>query len=113
MTPFLVLFRQPQKLIFDLGNIVDKTYTGLFNITLTATFFTAPDSIHPADAIIPVSARQSSVDRASVFTVPDQIASDSLTFPRNTLRAVLTIAATGQSAEEVGTAKLCILLHGF
>ncbi|KAF1354911.1 peptide N-acetyl-beta-D-glucosaminyl asparaginase amidase A-domain-containing protein [Delphinella strobiligena] len=100
MTPYSALLRQQQKLIFDLGNIVDSTYTAAFNVTLVATFFTAPDSISPADIILPISARQSDDDAASVFTLPPDTAANNLTFPRNTLRAVFTVAATGQSDEE-------------
>ena len=32
------LWKEPQKLIFDLGNTVTDVYTGSFNMTLTATF---------------------------------------------------------------------------
>ena len=101
MTNYLSLFKQPQKIIFDLGNLVDSTYTAAFNVTLTASFFSAPDSISPADVILPVSARQSSANAASVFTVPPDTASSLLTLPRNAQRAVFTVAATGQSQEEV------------
>lgn len=101
MTPYSTLFQHSQKIIFDLGNIVDSTYTAAFNVTLTATYFNATDSIDPADVILPISSRQSSINAASVFTVPSDIASNNLTLPRNTLRAVFTVAATGQSDEEV------------
>lgn len=100
MTSYSALLRQQQKLIFDLGNIIDSTYTAAFNVTLVATFFTAPDSISPADIILPISARQSDDDAASVFTLPPDTAANNLTFPQNTLRAVFTVAATGQSDEE-------------
>jgi len=39
MTTHVSLFKTSQKIIFDLGNIVDDTYTGLWNTTLTANFF--------------------------------------------------------------------------
>ncbi|GAB7356322.1 hypothetical protein MBLNU459_g7118t2 [Dothideomycetes sp. NU459] len=100
MTNYLVLFKEPQKLIFDLGNLIDSTYTAAFNVTLSASFFTAPDSITPADLILPISARESASNAASVFTVPPQLATSNMTLPRNILRAVVTLAATGQSAEE-------------
>ncbi|KAL1304575.1 hypothetical protein AAFC00_003547 [Neodothiora populina] len=101
MTSYSSLFREQQKIIFDLGNIVDSTYTASFNVTLTAIYFTASsDSVNLADLILPISAEQSANDAASVFTVPSDIASSNLSLPRNTLRAVLTVAATGQSNEE-------------
>lgn len=101
MTSFLVLLRQEQKIIFDLGNLISDIYTAPYNVTLTAAYFTAEDSITPADAILPVSARESAMNMASVFTVPPDTASNDLTFPRNVKKAVFTIAATGQIDEEV------------
>lgn len=100
MTSFLALFNHEQKIIFDLGNLVNGVYTAAFNVTLTAAFFSADDTIPPADLILPVSARKSVQNMPSVFTVPPGTASNALTLPRNTKRAVFTIAATGQSEEE-------------
>jgi hypothetical protein len=100
MTHYLYLWKQPQKLIFDLGNLVDDTYTGLFNTTLTATFLTSDEPFDAADLIIPVSGRRSASDSASVFNLPDEKAINTLTLPRNAKRAVFTIAACGQAEEE-------------
>ena len=101
MTSYLSLFKENQKLIFDLGNLIDDTYTGIFYTTLTAVFFNAEDSITPADLILPISSHKSSQNAPSVFTVPSDTASWDLTFPRNVQKAVFTVAATGQSQEEV------------
>ena len=101
MTSFLALLRTDQKIIFDLGNLISDVYTGAFNVTLTAAYFTAEDSIVPADLIVPISSRQSASNAPSVFTVPSDTASNVVTLPRNIKRAVFTIAATGQSTEEV------------
>ena len=101
MTSFLSLLKDDQKIIFDLGNLINDIYTAAFNVTLTAAFFTADDSITPADLILPVSARLSAQNAPSVFTVPDQVASNNLTLPRNVEKAVFTMAATGQIDEEV------------
>ncbi|KAF2398952.1 hypothetical protein EJ06DRAFT_557491 [Trichodelitschia bisporula] len=97
---YLALWRHPQKLIFDLGNLIDSTYTGPFNTTLTATFFTTPEQPAPANVIIPVSARRSSQNQSSAFSVPEVPAVSSLTIPRNTKRAVFSISACGQADEE-------------
>ena len=101
MTSFLSLFKQDQKIIFDLGNLLTDVYTAAYNVTLTAAFFMADDSIVPADLIMPVSKRLSTQDMASVFTVPGDIASNLLSLPQNVKKAVFTVAATGQSQEEV------------
>jgi hypothetical protein len=99
MSNYLSLFKEPQKLIFDLGNLVDDTYTGSWNTTLTASFFTAED-LSPANVILPVSARQSASNMPSQFVVPDVKAISSLTLPQNVKKAVFGISAVGQAAEE-------------
>ncbi|KAK1750621.1 peptide N-acetyl-beta-D-glucosaminyl asparaginase amidase A-domain-containing protein [Echria macrotheca] len=104
MTEYLYFWRSPQKIIFDLGNLIDDKYTGIFNTTMTATFFwsdvqtaTAP----PSDLIIPISARQAAANAASQFTVPAQNATNTITsFPRNVRRAVFSVSANGQANEE-------------
>ena len=100
MQQYNALWQEPQKLIFDLGNIVDSTYTGLYNTTLTATFFTVPDSPATADTILPISLKASANNTGSVFTVPDQNASTSYTLPYNVQRAVVSLAYCGQIGEE-------------
>ncbi len=56
MTEYLYFWKSPQKVIFDLGNLINDKYTGPFNTTLTATFFqTDVDTTQgpPSDLIIP------------------------------------------------------------
>jgi hypothetical protein len=101
MSNYLALWKQPQKVIFDLGNLVDSTYTGAFNTTLTATFYSSDIPARPADLIIPVSRRLAATNQASAFRVPDQgLAKNTFTIPRNAEKAVFTISACGQAAEE-------------
>lgn len=100
MSGYLSLFKKPHRIIFDLGNLVDDVYTGCWNTTLTATFFTAEDEIEPADVIIPISARRSVDNSPSAFIVPETRAVDTIMLPRNAKKAVVTISACGQAAEE-------------
>ncbi|KKA28605.1 hypothetical protein TD95_003948 [Thielaviopsis punctulata] len=105
MTPYLSLWKKEQKLIFDLGNIVDSTYTGTFNTTLTATFFKSSNSSSscsspPADLILPISADKSSQNQSSAWNSPSAIASSQATLPTNVKRAVFAISANGQANEE-------------
>lgn len=104
MTEYLTLWTEPQKLIFDLGNLITDVYTGDYNTTLTATFFndTSVDvaTARPADLIIPISARQSASDGVSQFTLPADNATNTIPFPRNVRRAVFSVSANGQSTEE-------------
>ncbi len=84
MTEYLYFWKTPQKIIFDLGNLIDDTYTGYLNTTLTATFFQseiATDAAPPSDLIIPISARQGANNSASVFMVPQVNASNTVSFP--------------------------------
>jgi hypothetical protein len=97
---YFTLWKQPQTLIFDLGNIVDNTYTGPFNTTLTATFFSVPIQDPPADLILPVSARRSVNRSSSAWNVPETRAVNSLSIPRNVKKAVFSLSACGQMDEE-------------
>ena len=100
MDEYSSLWKNEQKIIFDLGNLIDSTYTGTFNTTLTATFFTVSESRPTADIILPISSRRSSSDKPSAFSVPSQNASIAYTLPQNIQRAVISLSACGQSAEE-------------
>lgn len=109
MTNFLPLFKEDQTIIFDLNNIVNEIYTAPFNVTLSAAFFTADDSIEPADVILPVSKKRGAAGQPSYFTVPQETASNELTIPRNVKKAIFTVSATGQAQEEVRLGKKCVL----
>lgn len=99
MSQYLSLWKEPQKLIFDLGNLIDSTYTGFYNVTLTASF-TKENNVRTADVIFPISACKSAENAASAFNVPSDIAAVDLVFPQNAQRAVVSISACGQSEEE-------------
>jgi len=97
---YLPLWKEPQRIIFDLGNLINSIYTASYNTTLTATFFAEPDTVGAADVILPISAEQSSAGRGSAWQVPKQNATSTLSIPRNVNRAVFTISACGQIDEE-------------
>ncbi|POS74879.1 hypothetical protein DHEL01_v206723 [Diaporthe helianthi] len=102
MSQYMAMWRQPQKVIFDLPNGVTDVLTGVYNTTLTASFFSAPQAATPADSILTISSRQANNDsQPSVFSTPDQIASNIITdFPRNAVKAIFSVSATGQGNEE-------------
>ncbi|UQC85272.1 uncharacterized protein CLUP02_10769 [Colletotrichum lupini] len=103
MTPYLSLWKTPQKIIFDLPNLIDDRFTGPFNCTLTATFFKSDvetDSAPPADLIIPISSRNASSNTGSAWQVPEREAVSTVKFPRNANRAVFSVSANGQGTEE-------------
>jgi Peptide N-acetyl-beta-D-glucosaminyl asparaginase amidase A len=100
MQQYNALWQQPQTLIFDLGNTVDSTYTAPYNTTLTATFFTVPNSPPTADRVLAISHRLGASGNASVFQVPSDNASVAYSFPRTVERAVVSLSACGQIDEE-------------
>lgn len=100
MSPYLYMWRQPQKVIFDLGNLIDDKYTGAFNTTLTLTFSTVSTAPSSADFIVPLSAHRSASNAPSVFTLPEQRALTTLVLPRNAYRATISLSACGQATEE-------------
>jgi len=97
---YVPLWKQQQSVIFDLGNIVNSIYTGSFDTTLTATFFTEQSTPAAADIIYPISAQQSSAELGSAWSVPQQNASSTLKIPQNVKRAVFSVSACGQIDEE-------------
>ncbi|UNI20680.1 hypothetical protein JDV02_006747 [Purpureocillium takamizusanense] len=102
MTHYLPLWKKPQTLIFDLGNLLNDKYTGSFNVTLTATFIeqSIKPRAAPADLILPISARRGECRAGSAFTYPDEKAESQIALPFNIQRAVVSIAANGQADEE-------------
>ncbi|KAK7206570.1 peptide N-acetyl-beta-D-glucosaminyl asparaginase amidase A-domain-containing protein [Myxozyma melibiosi] len=100
LSHFLSLFKSDQKLIFEMGNLVDDTYTGAFHIILTATFYNDKLSDTPPDLILPISARRSTADKPSHFLLPQDSAAVQLSLPRSATKAVALITASGNAAEE-------------
>jgi hypothetical protein len=100
MSTYFSLWNRPQTLIFDLGNLVDSTYTGSFNTTLTASFSTRPDPPLFADLILPISAKQSAENGTSAFILPNDDATTMQAIPSGISRAIVSLSACGQSTEE-------------
>lgn len=100
MSHYNTLWKQKQKLIFDLGNLIDDTYTAPLDVTLTASFALLSEPANAADAILPISAQNASDDSPSAFNVPSDDATVSHKIPIDTSRAVVSISACGQSTEE-------------
>lgn len=120
MTEYLYFWKSPQKLIFDLGNLIsewqiltwqpgrcsrctDDKYTGIFNTTMTAIFYNTDlvtDQATPSDLIIPISARHGANNSISRFALPAENATNTISLPRNIRRAVFSVSANGQASEE-------------
>ncbi|KAI0900707.1 hypothetical protein F4806DRAFT_449632 [Annulohypoxylon nitens] len=103
MTIWHPLLTQDQKIIFDLGNLIDgDRYTGYFNVTVEALYYDDRYSsgFHPAEHIYPISTSSSSNNTTSLFSLPSDSGSVNLTLPRNVKSAVVSVTASGNSEEE-------------
>lgn len=94
------LLRSDQKVIMGLDNLHDSIFTGTYNVTITALYYNDHVALSPADMIYPISSQFSSENQSSVLSLPDQNATVSFTFPKNMERAVVSILASGNGAEE-------------
>src|SRR6202043_3625166 len=92
--------RSEQKVIIELDNLYDSVFTGNFNVTITALYYDDHVGLTPADKIYPISSQSSSKNQTSVLSLPDQNATVSFTLPKNMVRAVVSILASGNGAEE-------------
>ncbi|KAK4863246.1 hypothetical protein LT330_002024 [Penicillium expansum] len=99
MSQYNSLWKSPQKLIFDLGNILNDVYTGSFNTTLTA-HFSKEHNVKTADIILPISAKKSASNSSSAFSLPTDNTTVMYEIPAAASRAVVSISACGQSEEE-------------
>ena len=99
MSQYNALWKNKQKLIFDLGNIVNSEYTGDYNTTLTA-HFSYEGNVKTADYILPISSKGSASNSSSSFTVPTDNTTVKYIIPDTASRAVVAISACGQSEEE-------------
>jgi hypothetical protein len=100
MTIWDTLLRTEQKVIMELDNLYDSVFTGNYNVTITALYYSDHVDLTPADMILPISAKLSSQNQSSLLSLPDQNATVSFTFPKNMERAVVSILASGNSAED-------------
>lgn len=102
MTHLSQLLREPQKVIFDLGNLVNDVYTGSFTARLTAVYYLPSlfSAVQPANEILPITARRAVRNQPSHFRLPFERALVTPRFPANAIRAVVSISASGNADEE-------------
>ncbi|MGW7002194.1 peptide-N4-asparagine amidase [Streptomyces sp. NPDC054933] len=102
ITEFAPLLRNPQQLQVELGNVVNATYTGVYHMRLSLTYYLA-DARHPAartaDQVIPV-ARHDPKSAPWFELGKGQSASTAVSFPTNLTRARLELYARGGGCDE-------------
>ncbi|MFD3547208.1 peptide-N4-asparagine amidase [Streptomyces sp. NPDC058655] len=79
---------RPQPVEMLIGNVVDDTYTGVIDVTVTLTFYAADDRTDPDDRTRPADPADTP-DRVLPLTSP------AVTTPRNTERLLAEVYATG------------------
>lgn len=104
VTEYLPLFEQTEPVTVFLNNVNDSTYTGVYHVTVSFTFYEtgagAPVGSHP-DVVIPVDdystdyAQSGGGDGFFTLTRSGQLGSSSVTLPRNLLRLQAEIFAQG------------------
>ncbi|MFB9431333.1 peptide-N4-asparagine amidase [Streptoalloteichus tenebrarius] len=101
ITPFAPLLREPQPLVVDLGNIVNDTYTGAYDIEVTITYY-GVDERHPApsqaDVVVPLSADPRQPGWRAVTA--GQTHATQVVVPANTARLTADVYARGGGCEE-------------
>ncbi|RPA78816.1 hypothetical protein BJ508DRAFT_241126 [Ascobolus immersus RN42] len=114
MTLFTNLLKKPGKLLMDLGNLLDEKYTGSFDVTMTATYYTPPlaslNVPNPPAYVFPISKRLSEKEQPSHFHLPADRALSSVSFnpkhkaaitlPATTSHVILSLSASGNAEEE-------------
>ncbi|KAK9460169.1 peptide N-acetyl-beta-D-glucosaminyl asparaginase amidase A-domain-containing protein [Lipomyces oligophaga] len=102
ISQYLFLLRKEQPFIFEMGNLVDETYTGSFAMVLTATFYYVPEVLDStrADIVVPLSAARSADGKPSHFSLPRDEVSLNVWLPRTVYKATALISASGNAAEE-------------
>ncbi|KAL6838665.1 hypothetical protein ACP4OV_031379 [Aristida adscensionis] len=109
VTRYEALLAQPGELAVYLGNLVDKTYTGVYhaNLTLHLYFHAAPPPApaqqqhQQADLIVPIS-RSLPLTDGQWFAIQNatDVQSKKLAIPSNTYRAVLEVFVSFHSNDE-------------
>ncbi|MGZ3542375.1 MAG: peptide-N4-asparagine amidase [Vulcanimicrobiaceae bacterium] len=99
VTAYGPIFRSPQSVMTELGNVVNQTYTGVFYVTATLTFYEAAPgapAARVADAILPVEDETGELPVDSSGHLTTMFA----TLPRNIVRATLDLYATNHGCDE-------------
>ncbi|KAL2609187.1 hypothetical protein R1flu_027760 [Riccia fluitans] len=120
VTRYSSLWKKPQELVVAMGNVVDDTYTGIINVTVSVEFYNDDDDVavdsvqeshatkslekhllEPAQLILPI-AESSYKDGGYWFQLLDVGGSknSSLKIPRNSYRAVLEVCVSPHQYDE-------------
>ncbi|KAI5478589.1 hypothetical protein MNV49_004848 [Pseudohyphozyma bogoriensis] len=100
VTRFMSLLAKNGTLMFDEGNIINDRYTGIFDTTLSATFYApTPDFLAPASADVVIPLSTLSKTQSQLFIYPGETETN-VTFPINAVEAYVEVLASGAGEEE-------------
>ena len=103
VTRYAALLVEPGEVAVYLGNLIDKTYTGVYhaNLTLHLYFHAEPQQQQQADLIVPIS-RSLPLNDGQWFAIQNStdVQSKKLAIPSNTYRAVLEVFVSFHSDDE-------------
>ena len=106
ISEFIPLLTRSEPLVADLGNIVNDTYTGVYHMTMTFTYYQAQGRYRPAahaDQVVPLSdsANGGGTTSAGWYTLgTGQSASATVTLPRNLTGVTAEVYARGGGCDE-------------
>jgi hypothetical protein len=102
ISEFIPLLREAEPLTVDLGNIVNATYTGAFDITMTVSYYgTGPNypAVDTADDVVTLA--QPTADNNGAYTLnAGGSATATVTLPRDITAARLEVYARGGGCDE-------------
>lgn len=116
ITRYSSLLKQPQTVVVELANVVDKTYTGIYNVTISVHFYTGDQQ--PESSTTPQEESSSNyggvADLIIPFTLPSplqggywfqlqnesDIRSEAIQTPTNAYKAVLEICVSFHGDDE-------------
>ncbi|WP_052434391.1 peptide-N4-asparagine amidase [Streptacidiphilus melanogenes] len=101
VSAFIPLLREQQPIAVSLGNVVNSTYTGVYHMKLTLTYYQADHRnppAHTADQVLPLSA--STTDAGWTYLNPGQSSSKTVTLPRNLTGVRMEVYARGGGCDE-------------
>jgi hypothetical protein len=103
LTPYIPLLTKAEPLDVSLGNLVNSTYTGVYDITLKVTYYMADRANPPAQTatqVLPLSNTDSNGASDWWDLTKGQTASLTETFPTNLTNASIEVYARGNGCEE-------------
>lgn len=99
VTAYAPLLRSPQSIMVELGNVVNRTYTGVFYLTVRMTFYQATahyPAPRSADVIVPVEDESGEIPA----NMTGRLTAHLVHLPRNIERARLEVYATNHGCDE-------------